>query len=111
MSAESSGLFTLKEINRIQILQDVIDRRISSGRAAELLGMTPRHCSRLLNQYRENGPLSISHRSSGNPGNRLLPKAFTDQDLEIIKGKYSDFGPTLYSTSRLLFLQFGIDCA
>lgn len=95
MSAESSGLFTLKEINRIQILQDVIDRRITSGRAAEILGITPRHCSRLLNRYREHGPLSISNRSRGNPGNRLLPKAFTDQALEIIKEKYSDFGPTL----------------
>ncbi len=95
MSAESSGLFTLKEINRIQILQDVIDRRMTSGRAAELLGITPRHCSRLLNRYREHGPLSISNRSRGNPGNRLLPKAFTDQALEIIRDKYSDFGPTL----------------
>jgi len=84
---------------------------MSSGRAAELLGMTPRHCRRLLNRYRENGPLSISSRSRGNPGNRLLPKAFADQALEIIKGKYSDFGPTLYPTSRLLFVQFGIDCA
>lgn len=95
MSAQSSGLFTLKEINRIQILQDVIDRRMTSGRAAEILGITPRHCSRLLNRYREHGPLSISNRSRGNPGNRLLPKAFTDQALEIIKEKYSDFGPTL----------------
>lgn len=111
MSAESSEIFTLKEINRIQILQDVIGRRISSGRAAELFGVTPRHCSRLLNRHRENGPLSISNRSCGNPGNRLLPKAFTDQALEIIKGKYSDFGPTLYPTLRLLFVQFGIDCA
>lgn len=95
MSAESSGLFTLKEINRIKILQDVIDRRTTSGRAAELLGVTPRHCSRLLSRYREHGPLGISNRSRGNPGNRLLPKAFTDQALDIIKEKYPDFGPTL----------------
>ncbi|MBQ4793750.1 ISNCY family transposase [Dickeya dianthicola] len=95
MSAESSGLFTLKEINRIRILQDVIDRRTTSGRAAQLLGVTPRHCSRLLKRYREHGPLGINNRGRGNPGNRLLPKTFTDQALEIIKEKYSDFGPTL----------------
>lgn len=95
MSAESSGLFTLKEINRIKILQDVIDRRTTPGRAATLLGVTPRHCSRLLKRYREHGPLGINSRSRGNPGNRLLPKAFTDQALEIIKERYSDFGPTL----------------
>jgi hypothetical protein len=104
MSAESSEIFTLKEINRIHVLQDVIGRRISSGRAAELLGVTSRHCSRLLNRYRENGPLSISKCSCGNPGNSLLPKAFTDQALEILKGKYSDFGPTLFPASRLIFV-------
>lgn len=110
MSAESSGLFTLKEINRIQILQNVIARRISSGSAAELLGVTPRHCSRLLNRYGENGPLSISNHSRGNPGNRLLPKAFTDQALEIIKGKYSDFGPTLDREKLAEIHGIRVDC-
>lgn len=95
MSAESSGLFTVKEINRIKTLQDVIDRRITPGRAAEQLGITPRHCSRLLKRYRDHGPLGINNRSRGNPGNRLLPKEFTDHALEIIRKNYSDFGPTL----------------
>ena len=36
MSAESSGVFTLKEINRVKIIQDVIERRITTRRAAEL---------------------------------------------------------------------------
>ncbi len=95
MSAGSSGLFTVKEINRIKTLQDVIDRWLTPGRAAEHLGITPRHCSRLLKRYREHGPLGINNRSRGNPGNRLLPKGFTDQALEIIRKNYPDFGPTL----------------
>ncbi|VGD27408.1 transposase [Klebsiella pneumoniae] len=37
MSAESSGVFTLKEINRIKIIQDVIERRITTRRAADRL--------------------------------------------------------------------------
>lgn len=41
MSAGSSGLFTVKEINRIKTLQDVIDRWLTPGRAAEHLGITP----------------------------------------------------------------------
>ncbi|MBW3115996.1 hypothetical protein [Providencia rettgeri] len=43
MSAESSGRFTLKELNRIKVLQDVIDRKMTPGRAAVVLGITPRH--------------------------------------------------------------------
>jgi hypothetical protein len=38
MSAESSGVFTLKEINRIKIIQDVIERRITTRR-----GRAPRY--------------------------------------------------------------------
>nr|WP_272690031.1 helix-turn-helix domain-containing protein [Providencia sp. PROV152] len=53
MSAESSGRFTLKELNRIKVLQDVIDRKMTPGRAAMVLGITPRHCSRLIKRYRE----------------------------------------------------------
>ena len=49
MSAESSGVFTLKEINRIKIIQDVIERRIAvrpstsvsaTGNAADFLPVT-----------------------------------------------------------------------
>lgn len=44
MSAESSGVFTLKEINRVKIIQDVIERRMTTRRAAEHLGISDRQC-------------------------------------------------------------------
>ncbi len=94
MSAESSGVFTLKEINRIKIIQDVIERRITTRRAAEHLGISDRQCRRLLARYRE--------------GDRLVWPAddvacvvtaschgLADQALELIKTRYADFGPTL----------------
>lgn len=40
MSAESSGVFTLKEINRVKIIEDVIERHMTTRRAAEYLGIT-----------------------------------------------------------------------
>lgn len=95
MSAESSGRFTLKELNRIKVLQDVIDRKMTPGRAAVVLGITPRHCSRLIKRYREHGPLGMNNIARGNPSNRLLPKSFTDQIVDIVKKNYPDFGPTL----------------
>lgn len=95
MSAESSGRFTLKELNRIKVLQDVIDRKMTPGRAAMILGITPRHCSRLIKRYREHGPLGMNNIARGNPSNRLLPKSFTDQIVDIVKKNHPDFGPTL----------------
>jgi len=35
MTAQRSGFFTLKEINRLKIIQDIIDGRMKISRAAE----------------------------------------------------------------------------
>lgn len=95
MAIYDAGMFTVKEINRLKILQDVIDRNLRPGQAAEMLGITPRHCSRLLKRYRQSGPLGMNNQSRGRTGNRLLPTSLTDQALNIIREHYSDFGPTL----------------
>lgn len=95
MAINDAGMFTVKEINRLKILQDVIDRNIRPRQAAEMLGITPRHCSRLLKRYRQYGPLGMNNQSRGRTGNRLLPASLTDQALSIIREHYRDFGPTL----------------
>lgn len=95
MTTAQPGMFTLKEINRTKILQDVIDRNLRPGQAAEMLGITPRHCSRLISRYRQSGPLGMTNRSRGRPGNRRLPETLTERVLHIIRENYVDFGPTL----------------
>lgn len=95
MAIHDTGMFTVKEINRLKILQDVIDRNLRPGQAAEMPGITPRHCSRLLKRYRQSGPLGMNNQSRGRTGNRLLPASLTDQALNIIRERYADFGPTL----------------
>lgn len=59
----------MKEISRLKILQDVIERNLRPGQAAEMLGITPRHCSRLLKRYRQLGPLGMNNQSRGRAGN------------------------------------------
>ncbi len=95
MAIHDAGMFTVKEINRLKILQDVIERNLRPGQAAEMLGITPRHCSRLLKRYRQSGPLGMNNQSRGRTGNRLLPISLTDLALSIIRERYRDFGPTL----------------
>lgn len=95
MAIHDAGMFTVKEINRLKILQDVIERNLRPGQAPEMLGITPRHCSRLLKRYRQSGPLGMNNQSRGRTGNRLLPASLTDEALSIIRERYRDFGPTL----------------
>lgn len=95
MTIHDAGMFTVKEINRLKILQDVIEHNLRPGQAAEMLGITPRHCSRLLKLYRQSGPLDMNNQSRGRTGNRLLPASLTELALSIIRERYRDFGPTL----------------
>ena len=83
VAIHDTGMFSVKEINRLKILQDVIDRNLRPGQAAEMLGITLRHCSRLLTRYRQSGPLDMNDPSRGRTGNHLLPISLTELELNI----------------------------
>ncbi|PPK21066.1 ISNCY family transposase, partial [Klebsiella pneumoniae] len=59
------------------------------------LGSSDRQCRRLTDRSRDGGPLVMASRRCGMSGNRQLPPGLADQDLELIKTCYADFGPTL----------------
>lgn len=85
----------MNDVNRLRILQDVIDRRLTTRLAASRLEISDRHCPRLLERYREHGPLSLVNRRRGQPGNRQLMPGLAERALRIIRERYADFGPTL----------------
>ncbi|HHD7476609.1 TPA: helix-turn-helix domain-containing protein [Klebsiella oxytoca] len=85
----------MNDVNRLKILQDVIERNLHPRQTADMLGITPRHCSRLLKRYRQSGPLGMNNQSRGCTRNRLLPASLTELALSIIREHYADFGPTL----------------
>lgn len=48
MTAHAVEFFTLDEANRLKIIQDVVDRRLTTHMAARRLGISDRQCRRLL---------------------------------------------------------------
>lgn len=95
MTAHGSEFFTMNEVNRLKILQDVIDNRLTTRLAALRLNITDRHCRRLLERYRRSGPLSVTNRRRGMRGNHQLQSGIAELALSIIRERYADFGPTL----------------
>lgn len=95
MTAYGTEFFSMNDVNRLRILQDVIDRRLTTRLAARRLEISDRHCRRLLERYREHGPLSLVNRRRGQPGNRQLMPGLAERALRIIRERYADFGPTL----------------
>jgi hypothetical protein len=92
MTAYGSECFTMNEVNRLKILQDVIDGRLTTSLASQRLGLTDRHCRRLLARYRESGPLALANRRRGLRGNRQLVPGLAELALGFIRDNYADFG-------------------
>jgi len=84
-----------KELNRLEILGRVLDRRLTQPQAAEQLGLSVRQVARLCGKLRVDGPPGLVSKRRGLPSNRVLPSALRERSLELIRSRYPDFGPTL----------------
>ncbi len=95
MTAYGSECFTMNEVNRLKILQNVIDGRLTASLASQRPDITDRHCRRLLARYRESGPLALANRRRKLRDNHQLLPGLAELALGIIRDNYADFGPTL----------------
>lgn len=84
-----------KELNRINVIQAVIDKRMRRRDAAHQLNLTERQVQRLMNRYRESGVSGLASLRRGQPGNHRIPESLKLRALALLREKYSDFGPTL----------------
>lgn len=83
-----------KELNRINVIQAVIDKRMRRRDAAHQLNLTERQIQRLMNRYRESGVSGLASLRRGQPGNHRIPESLKLRILALLREKYSDFGPT-----------------
>lgn len=95
MAAYGAEFFTMNEVNRLKVIQDVVDRRLTTLLAAERLGISDRQCRRLLQRYRIEGPLGMADRRRGKTSIYQLPEGLAERAIQIILERYLDFGPTL----------------
>jgi len=90
-----------KELRKAEVLQRVVNKTISQKDAAQTLGITERQVRRLVAIYRDQGTAGLAHKTRGHPSHNSLVQTVKDQAIELVKTKYSDFGPTL-ATEKLL---------
>ena len=84
-----------RELNRVEVLAQVDDGRLTVANAANMLGLTRRQVFRLLKRYRQDGASAIRHKARGKPPNNRIHRAKRDYALNLVKEHYPDFGPTL----------------
>jgi hypothetical protein len=88
-------LMSDRELRRLEVLQDLDRRRLTTVAASQLLGLERRQVFRLLKAYRIEGPTGLISKRRGRRGNRRKPEAVRCAVLAMIREWYWDFGPTL----------------
>ena len=83
------------ELQRLEVLRDLDQRRLTTTAAGQLLGLERRQVFRLLKAYRLEGATGLVSKRRGRRGNRRKPEALRRAVLTIIRQWYWDFGPTL----------------
>jgi hypothetical protein len=83
-----------REIDRLKVIQNTLDGKLTWPEAAEILSLSVRQIGRLCAKVREDGNRGIIHGLKGRPSNHLLPQWYKDAALTLVKQHYPDFGPT-----------------
>lgn len=90
-----------KEVERVTVMNNLVEKRIKQKHAAKQLGISVRQVRRILKRYRREGSEGLPHKSRGKEGNRMMPEEKRAQIAQLIKVNYSDFGPTLAAEKLL----------
>ncbi|RQY08305.1 ISNCY family transposase [Burkholderia stagnalis] len=88
---------SMRELDRLKVIEAVVEGRLMPWRAAERLNLSRRQVERLSERYRSQGAAGLVSRKRGQPSNHQLTAGLADRALTIIRERYADFGPTLAS--------------
>jgi transposase len=95
MRLQTQVTMTMRELDRLKVIQAVVDRELRATPAAERLQMSVRQIRRLADRYRLEGPMGLVSRHRNRPSNNRLEADRESQVAQILREHYPDFGPTL----------------
>jgi DNA-binding Lrp family transcriptional regulator len=85
-----------KDLDRLEILTDVQERRLKQSKAAQILGISARQLRRALRRLKAEGAKGVISRKVGVKGNRHLSQVKKAFVVDFFRDPdHYDFGPTL----------------
>ena len=96
------GLLTMsaKELERLSVVQKIIDKRITQALGAEQLGLTIRQVKRLVRAYKQHGAQGLVSKQKGQVSNNKFSDKKIADIKKLVSTHYYDFGPK-FATERL----------
>jgi len=95
MVGEDRVIMSVKELRRVHVIRQAMEKKLTQVKASTLLGLTTRHIRRLIARVEQEGDQGLAHRGRGTPSNRRLPEKVKAMVLRLYAQRYGDFGPTL----------------
>lgn len=95
MVGEDTVTMSGKELRRVHVIRQVMDKQLTQVKAGALLGLTTRHVRRLVRRVEQAGDQGLIHRGRGKPSNRRIPENRKVKALKLYEQRYGDLGPTL----------------
>ena len=83
------------EINRLEVMGQLEEKRMTQRAAAGILGMSIRQVRRLLRAYRREGAAGLVSKQRGKPSHHQLDRETVQAAIDLLHGRYAGFGPTL----------------
>lgn len=80
---------SVKEVDRIGILERLNKKEIKQHHAAKLVGVSIRQIRRLVKKYKQHGAAGLVHMLRGKARNRGLSKEEKDHMTHLIKTNYT----------------------
>ena len=88
-------LMSERDLQRIEVLAQVLDGSMRTRTAAGVLGLSLRQVQRLIGGIRNEGAIAVRHKLRDRPSNNRISDLKRDYILSLIRSDYPDFGPTL----------------
>lgn len=95
MEKEEGILVKTKELKRLKVIEQAIEKKIKQRQAGILLKLSVRQIRRLIKQVKTEGIKGLIHRLRGKPSNQRHKESFKERVLNLCRTKYEGFGPTL----------------
>lgn len=92
---------SVREFDRNQVIQNVLNKHLKQRHAAKQLGLSARQVRRLCRRARRDGKRGLIHGLRGKPSNHRLAAATVVRAVMLVKKHYPDFGPT-FAQEKLL---------
>lgn len=86
---------SVKEAARLAVVRQALEGQLKQAQAAHKLGLSQRQIKRLCRCVREEGDAGLISKRRGQRSNRKIDEAVRQGVLELVRQRFSDFGPEL----------------